>query len=141
MVTIVVIDGQGGGVGKSLVEQIRKAIPKGKIIAVGSNAAATSNMMKAGADAGATGENAVLYNCRYADIVTGPIGIVLANSMLGEITGKMAYAVSDCDAKKILIPASKCPVSVVGLAEKPLGKYIEEAVSMMKAYVSGLDSH
>ena len=139
MINIVVIDGQGGGVGKSLVEQIKRAVPQAKVIAVGSNAAATSNMLKAGADAGATGENAVLYNCRYADIVTGPIGIVLANSMLGEITGAMACGVSDCDAKKILIPASKCPVSIVGIQEKPLGKYIEEAVSMMKDYVKQVD--
>lgn len=136
---IVVIDGQGGGVGKSLVEQIRKAIPDARIIAVGTNAAATSNMMKAGADAGATGENAAVYNCRYADVVTGPIGIVLANSMLGEITGTMACAVSDCDAKKILIPASKCPVSIAGLEEKPLGKYIEEAVAMMRDYLRRVD--
>lgn len=129
---IVVIDGQGGGIGKGLVERLKEAFPAEEIIAVGTNAAATSGMMKAGASAGATGENAVIYNCRYADIITGPIGIVLANAMFGEITPAMAQAVSDNRAVKILIPVAKSSVRIAGLQDKNLAFYLDEAVAKIK---------
>lgn len=129
---IVVIDGQGGGIGRGLVERIKLLLPNEEIIAVGTNAVATSGMMKAGAAAGATGENAVLYNCREADIIAGPIGIVLANAMLGEITPRMAEAVSDSRALKVLIPVAKSSVRIAGLPEKNLSVYLDEAAAKIK---------
>ena len=87
---IVVVDGQGGGIGRRLVERLRSALPGHTLVAVGTNALATSNMLRAGADAGATGENAVRFNCRGADVVAGPGGIVLDDARLGEITPAMA---------------------------------------------------
>ena len=122
---IVVVDGQGGGIGKSVIEAIRLALPDVFIIAVGTNAVATSNMLKAGANVGAKGENAVIYNVNNADIVIGPIGIAFANSMYGEISPKMALTISSCDAHKLLIPVSKCPVTIVGMENKNIQEYIE----------------
>ncbi len=126
---IMVMDGQGGGVGRSLVEAIHEKYPEAELIAVGTNAAATSNMMKGGTSSGATGENAVIYNAARADIIAGPIGIVLANAMLGEITPKMAEAVASADASVFLIPMGKCGVQVMGggNGRKP-GDYIKEVV-------------
>lgn len=125
---IVVIDGQGGGVGKSLVEALRESCPHAELIAVGTNAAATANMMKGGTVNGATGENAVVYNCGRADVIVGPMGIVMANAMLGEITPKMAEAVSSSEASLFLIPMNKYHATVVGVESKKLAEYIEEAV-------------
>ncbi|HCS75434.1 MAG TPA: hypothetical protein DIW17_16365, partial [Clostridiales bacterium] len=110
---ILVIDGQGGKVGKSIVEQLKAALPNQKITAIGTNSIATSTMLKAGADMGATGENPVIYNCKDADIIVGPIGIILANSLLGEVTPQMAAAVSGSKAQKFLIPSNKCNSHVV----------------------------
>lgn len=124
---IMVMDGQGGGVGRSLVEEIGTRYPEAWVAAVGTNAAATANMMKGGASAGATGENAVLYNSRRADVIVGPIGIVMANAMLGEITPKMAEAVSSADVPVILIPMSKSNAQVVGVVDRKLGDYVREA--------------
>lgn len=129
---IVVIDGQGGGIGRSLVDAIRKEIPEVFIVAVGTNAMATSNMLKAGANVGATGENAVLYNAKEANIIVGPIGIVFANSMYGEISPKMAQAINESDAKKILIPVSKCPVTIVGLELHNINEYVEHCIEEIK---------
>ncbi|MDF2510730.1 MAG: hypothetical protein K0S04_596 [Herbinix sp.] len=129
---VLVIDGQGGGVGRSLVEAISNKCKNVNIIAVGTNSAATTNMLKgrAGVDA-ATGENAVVYNCRYADVIVGPIGIVMANSMFGEVTPKMAEAVSSSQARLILIPMNRCHATVIGVTEKKLPEYIEEAVNQV----------
>lgn len=123
-----IMDGQGGGVGRSLVEEISEKLPQAELIAVGTNAAATSNMMKGGMASGATGENAVIYNSSRVDVIVGPVGIVMANAMLGEITPKMAEAVSSGDAKLILIPMNKCHVTVVGMENKKLSEYVKEAV-------------
>lgn len=125
---IMIMDGQGGGVGRSLVEELSERIPQAELIAVGTNATATSNMMKGGTPNGATGENAVIYNSSRVDVIVGPIGIVMANAMLGEITPKMAEAVSSGDAKLILIPMNKCHVTVVGMTNKKLSEYVKEAV-------------
>ena len=122
---ILVIDGQGGKMGKAIVEQLVKAGYKDQIIAVGTNAVATAAMIKAGV-AGATGENPVIVNAARADYIIGPMGIIAANSLLGEITPAMALAVSESDARKLLIPVSKCNIQVVGTVDKPMNDYINE---------------
>ncbi len=131
---IVVIDGQGGGIGKNLIERLRAELPKAQIIAVGANSIATSAMLKAGADVGATGENAVICNARTSDVIAGPIGILVANAMWGEITPVMAAAVSTSQAQKVLIPVEQCRVHVAGIVEKTMSKYIEDAVDAIRSY-------
>jgi len=125
---IMIMDGQGGGVGKALVEKLSAEFPQAELIAVGTNATATSNMMKGGTINGATGENAVIYNCSRVDVIAGPMGIVLANAMLGEITPRMAEAVASSEAKLFLVPMNKCHATVVGVENKKLGEYIAEVV-------------
>lgn len=129
---LLVLDGQGGGVGRSLVEGLKAALPDQEIIAVGLNAAATAAMLRAGADAGATGENAVVYNCRRADVILGPIGILTANAMLGEVTEKMAVAVGSSEALKIVVPIQKCHVEVAGLPDMPIGQGVFSAVEKVQ---------
>ena len=129
---IMVMDGQGGGVGRCLVEEIHERYPDAEVIAVGTNAMATSNMMRGGTTIGATGENAVVYNSGRVDVIVGPIGIVIANAMMGEITPRMAEAVSSSEAKILLIPMSRCNAHVVGVAEKKLGDYIKEAIDRIQ---------
>lgn len=130
---LVVIDGQGGGLGKSITERLRQALPEQEIIAIGTNSAATSNMLKAGATAGATGENALIHNCANADVIVGPFGIVIANAMLGEISPPMAVAVSSSKAEKVLIPASRCRVHIAGIENNMLSKYIDQAVEIVRS--------
>ena len=125
---IMIMDGQGGGVGKSLVEELRSAYPEAELIAVGTNATATANMMRGGTALGATGENAVVYNSSRVDVIVGPIGIVMANAMLGEITPKMSEAVASSEAKILLIPMSRCNAAVMGVESRKLSDYIKEAV-------------
>ena len=125
---ILVIDGQGGGVGKALIEQLKARIPEQNILALGTNAMATAGMLKAGADQGATGESAIVYNCRDADIILGPVGIVLAYSMLGELSPVMAQAVGESRAVRILIPIGKCRTKIAGLGDIPLSCAVESAV-------------
>ena len=127
MAKIVVIDGQGGGFGRALIEKLRAGGYAGVILAGGTNAAATAAMLKAGASAGATGENAVVWNAGRAQVIAGPIGLVMANSMLGECSPAMAAAVAESPAHKVLIPASRCGASVAGLPELPLADYIADA--------------
>ena len=127
---IIVIDGQGGRIGKTVIEQIREAKIDCTITALGTNSLATSAMIKAGADNGATGENPVVVGCRNADIIIGPIGIIAADSMLGEITPKMAEAVGQSNARKILIPVNRC-FEVAGVREMSLSQYVSEAVSLI----------
>ncbi len=121
---IIVIDGQGGKMGHGVIAQLKKAHPELEITAIGTNSIATASMLKAGADAGATGENPVLVAARDADIIIGPIGIVIANSLLGEITPRMAEAIGSCSAKKLLIPVNKCNHYVVGCGDLSLTEYI-----------------
>ena len=126
--TILVIDGQGGRMGAALVSQCKAAGLPAQIIAVGANSAATAAMLKAGADAAATGENPVVVNARDADVICGPMGILTANALWGEITPAMSAAVSESRAQKILIPSNQCHQFVAGCQELPLGAYIREVV-------------
>lgn len=132
MKTIVIIDGQGGKMGAALTAQFKAAGISARIIAVGANSAATTAMLKAGADAAATGENPVVVNCQSADIIAGPMGIITANALYGEITPKMAAAVSESRAQKLLIPVNRCAVTVVGVEDLPLGDYVKLAAQKAK---------
>lgn len=129
---IMVIDGQGGRMGKSIVEQIKANFPEDEILAIGTNSIATAAMMKAGADAGATGENPAVVGSRTADMIIGPMGIVIADSLLGEITPKMAVSIGQSQAKKILIPVNRCQHFVVGCEELPLGEYMKLVVEEVR---------
>lgn len=130
---ILVIDGQGGKMGGVLVEQIKQNLPQHELIAVGTNSVATSAMLKAGADAGATGENPVIVNAADADVIVGPIGVLVADALLGEITPAMAQAVAKSRAQKIILPVNKCKITVVGAKEETLGGYVRLAVEEIKA--------
>ena len=126
---IVVIDGQGGNIGKRVVEEIKANGIQSEVMAIGTNSTATAQMMKGGADIGATGENPVVLASRDADVIIGPIGIIMADSRYGEITPKMAEAVGSSKARKILIPINKC-VIVAGVDEsRTISDYIKIAVS------------
>lgn len=130
---IAVIDGQGGGIGKALVEKLKKECGgEVEILALGTNALAAALMIKSGAHEGASGENAIVYNAPRVDVITGPIGIISANSMLGELTPRMAAAISESSAKKVLIPLNRCNVAIAGVREEPLPQLIEDAVAMIK---------
>lgn len=132
---ILVIDGQGGGLGRQLVAAVKKAVPQAVVTAIGTNSAATSAMLKAGADRAATGENAVVVNCRRADVIVGPIGIVIADSLLGEITPAMAAAVCQSDATRVLIPINHCDNIVVGVPDQPIGQLVTAAVEKVKELI------
>lgn len=125
---ITIIDGQGGKIGKTLVEQLKKSHPEQEIYAIGTNSIATSAMMKAGADYGATGENPCIVNAQDSDIIIGPVGIVFANALLGEITPAIATAVGASRAFKILIPMNRCNHHIVGCSDAGLSEYIKMAV-------------
>ena len=130
---ILVIDAQGGGLGKQLIRALREAVPDAYITAVGSNSAATDNMRKAGADFSATGENAVKVCVKEADVIVGPVGICIADAMGGEITKKMAAAVGRANAKRILIPFNNCNTFIVGTGQKKIAALVEEAVAQIAA--------
>ena len=134
---ILVIDGQGGGLGRQLVAAVKKAVPQAVVTAIGTNSAATSAMLKAGADRAATGENAVVVNCRSADIIVGPIGIVVADALLGEITPAMATAVCQSHATRVLIPVNHCENYIVGVPEQPISDLVAAAVQKVKALCAG----
>lgn len=125
---IVVIDGQGGKMGKGVIEQLKKAEIEAEIFAIGTNSIATSVMMKAGADYGATGENPVLVNCRNADLIIGPIGIVIADALFGEVTPAMATAVGQSSGVKMLLPVNQCNNIVIGVHNLSLTTLIENVV-------------
>lgn len=134
---IVVIDGQGGRLGKLLVEAIKERLPQAEVLAVGTNGIATATMQKAGADYVATGENPVVRGVMDADVVLGPLGIVVAHSILGEVTPRMAEAVGGCQGKKILIPMNSCGVSVAGTQEMGLAGYVKLAADQADAFLRG----
>jgi len=136
---VLIIDGQGGQLGRQMVEAVRRLIPDAQITAVGTNALATSAMLKAGADRGATGENSVVVCTRDADIIVGPVGIVIADSLLGEITPKMAVAVGQSPAKKILLPVNKCNNIIIGVDGKSTSELIDDAIAKIRAISEGCE--
>ena len=125
---ILVIDAQGGGIGRQVITAVRKAYPKVWVTAVGTNSIATAAMLKAGANEAATGENAVVVCCRKADVIIGPVGIVIADALLGEITPAMSAAIGQSNAKKLLIPVNHCNNIVVGVADLSMQKLVDAVV-------------
>ncbi len=134
---ILIIDAQGGGLGKQIISAIKNVYPKLSITAVGTNSTATANMLKAGADHAATGENAVVVGCRKADLIIGPIGIVIADSLFGEVTPKMAAAVGQSQAKRLLIPINQCDNIVLGVA----GISVNDIISHILNYLESSAKH
>lgn len=130
---ILIIDGQGGGLGRQLVSAVKEKYPETEILAVGTNSAATNAMLRAGADQAATGENSVAVASERADVIMGPVGIVIADSMLGEITPRMALSVGQSRAKRILIPVNLCDNIVVGVTEISMTKNVQNAVEALGA--------
>ena len=128
---VVVVDGQGGGMGRGLVESIKKKWPKLHVRAVGTNSLATSAMLRAGADDGATGENAVVFNARQADLLLGPIGILTPNGLLGEVSPAMAAAIGGSEAVKILLPSQRCSIRLAVGEPQPLQFYLDQAVRLL----------
>jgi len=127
---LIVIDGQGGGVGRSLITALKSRMPDQPVIALGTNAQATAAMLKAGADAAATGESAIRYQCKTADIILGVTGILHANAMMGEISPGIAAAVSLSEGQKILIPLERCGLNIAGVGKQPLDSLIRQAAEM-----------
>ena len=129
---ITIIDGQGGQLGAQLVKEIISQFPDVNVIAIGTNSVATATMLKAGAKNAATGENSVIVACRKADIIIGPIGIVITDSLLGEITDKMAIAVGRSDAVRILIPMNKCDNLIAGISNLNMRTLIDDAIAKIR---------
>lgn len=141
---ISIIDGQGGGIGKNIVGKLRKLFPKNSesykdysiiICALGTNSTATNNMIKAGADIGATGENAIIRTSARSDLILGPLAIITANSMLGELTPAMAVAISSSPAQKILIPLNRCGVIVAAELKETTDTYIDYSIQLVKEHL------
>ncbi|MBR0088077.1 MAG: DUF3842 family protein [Lachnospiraceae bacterium] len=129
---ILVIDAQGGGIGRQLITQIKAALPDADILAVGTNSSAAAAMLKAGADTVATGENSVVVGARRADVIIGPVGIVIADAMNGEITPKMAAAVGASEARRILIPFNNCYTYIAGVEKTGMAALIADAIRELK---------
>jgi len=129
---ILVVDGLGGGIGKSIVEAVKKEYPNCYIIAVGTNSAATNNMKKAGADIVATGESAIMYNAKKATLIVGPIGIIFGHSMHGEISPSIANAISCSEAQKYFIPVTQCKGHILGVEPKTIQEYIQDFINELK---------
>ena len=128
-----VMDGQGGGIGAAIIKGLRAAVGNDpEILGLGTNSIATSRMLKAGANRGGTGENAIVQTSRKVDVIIGPLAILMANSMMGEVTVGMAAAVSTSEAQKILIPLTQEKVSVVGVSGDPLPHLVDQVVSLIK---------
>lgn len=134
---VTVIDAQGGGMGKQVVSAVRKAYPKIEIIAIGTNSIAASVMLKAGANRAAAGENAVVVASRSADVIIGPIGIVIADSLLGEVTPKMAVSVAQSTAKKLFIPFNHCDNYIVGINDLSMKTLIKSLLDELDKIIRG----
>ncbi len=132
---VLIIDGQGGGLGRQLVAAVKERFPEIEVLAVGANSTATGAMLRVGADQAATGENAVLVASRRADVIMGPIGIVIADAMLGEITPVMAAAAGQSEAKRILLPVGQCDNIIAGVRDMPMAKMVQEAVELLAGWV------
>ncbi len=126
---VLVIDAQGGGMGRMLVEGLKRALPEQPVIAVGTNALATSAMLKAGADQAATGENAIRVCAAAADLILAPMGMVLADAMLGEVTADMALAIGRSPAHRILLPVARCQTTIAGMPKMTMAEAVEQAVA------------
>lgn len=137
--TVMVVDAQGGGLGRQLIGSMKKVIPEVHVIAVGTNYAATSAMLKAGADEAATGENAIRVVSKKADVIIGPIGMVIADAMLGEITPEMARTIAQADARRIMIPFSNCDNYIAGVSDFSMGRLMEDAVGRLIKYLTDGD--
>lgn len=132
---IAVLDGQGGGIGCKLVEALRTNLPEGtQIIALGTNAVAAANMLRSGANEGASGENAIVRTVGQVDLIVGSLGIVIANSFLGELTPAMAEAIGSCSAAKLLLPLTPIPVRVVGTPQEPLPHLIDMLIQDLRRW-------
>ena len=130
---LMVVDGQGGGIGATIIKRLRDAIDHElEILALGTNSIATSQMLKAGPNRGATGENAVVRSAPKVDVIIGPFAIIMANSMMGELTPKMAESITSSKAYKILIPLTQENVKVVGVSEEPLPHLVDQAVQVIR---------
>jgi len=133
---IMVMDGQGGGIGSVVIKALRTAVTEDvEILALGTNSAATARMMKAGANRGATGENAIVQTSQRADVIVGPLAILMAHAMMGEVTPRMAEAVSMSLARKVLIPLTQEKVTLVGITSDPLPHLVEVAVRVLKEII------
>lgn len=133
MLRIAVIDGQGGGIGSLVVKRLKEEFSdRVEVIALGTNAAATTAMMKSRANKGATGENAILWNSDKVDMIIGPLSIAFSNAMLGEVTGNMATAIVASPARKILLPLNQEGIEIAGGAKEPLPHLIEQVISQIK---------
>ncbi len=128
---VTVIDGLGGGLGAQLIAQLRQQHHDLVIIALGTNAVATANMVKAGATRGATGENAIRVNVERAEVIVGPLGIIIADALMGEVTKETAYHISVSPARKLLLPVNQHHVELVGMESKPLGQLIKETIELI----------
>ena len=128
---ILIIDGQGGKIGRAVAEAVLKERPAARLSVIGTNAIATSNMMRSGVKDAATGENPVAVMAPRADVIIGPVGIVIADSLMGEVTPKMALAVGQSRAKKILIPLNRCDNMVVGVEDIPLAEMIRRTIALI----------
>ena len=128
---VAVIDGQGGGMGRGLVEAIKKKWPQLHVRAVGTNSLATAAMLRSGADDGATGENAVVFNAHRADVLLGPIGVLTPNGLLGEVSPAMAEAVGASEAVKILLPSQRCSIRLAVGEPQPLQFYLDQAMRLL----------
>jgi len=136
VVKIAVIDGQGGGIGSLIVKRLRDEFGDGiEILALGTNAAATSAMMKSRANKGATGESAIIWNVNRVALIIGPLSIVLPNAMLGELTPKIAEAIVASDVKRILLPLNQEGIDMIGVAKEPLPHMIEKVIERVRQVV------
>ncbi len=135
---LMVMDGQGGGIGRAIIKRLRETFGEEvEIFALGTNSVATSQMMKAGANRGATGENAIIKTALEMDIIIGPLAIIMANSMMGEVTPGMSQAISSSNAVKILIPLTQERVEIVGISGEPLPHLIDQAIEIIKGETKG----
>ncbi|OQY46850.1 MAG: hypothetical protein B6240_06685 [Desulfobacteraceae bacterium 4572_87] len=141
-VKLMVLDGQGGGIGATLIKGLRASLGLDlEILALGTNSIATSRMMKAGANRGGSGENAIVHTCQRVDIIVGPISILMANAMMGELTPKMASAVGSSTAQKILLPLSQEKIRIIGVSREPLPHLVSQAVNRVGTIIQEMDPH
>ncbi len=133
---VAVVDGQGGGIGSLIVKRLREEFgDEIEIFALGTNSSATSAMMKARANRGATGENAIIFNSDRVDFILGPLSILVANGMLGELTPLMAETLSSSRARKVLLPLNQEGIDVIGIEKEPLPHLVEKAIDLLRRYI------